>query len=120
MIYYFDTLTNKTQNLVKEVFCDWFWISEKMIKKTTQQDREKHLYGRLSKLGFTNREICNLQVDYDTDVFDFEAGTNPSKYVNDCYNDVVKNNIEWYIDDYDWFQKKHMSDPTYKLPSCFN
>ena len=30
-----------------------------------------------------------------------------------------KNNIEWIIGYYDWFVKKHMSDPTYDFEKLY-
>jgi len=39
--------------------------------------------------------------------------------VLDYYDYVVKNNIEWVIGYYDWFVKKHMSDPTYDFEKLY-
>ena len=119
MEVFFNTLSEEKKKIVKQIFVDYYWISEEMIKHSKDVDWKKHIYNRLLKLNFTPSQIYDLQTNYDFDEFDMPIGTTPSKYVLDYYDQVVKNNIEWIIGYYDWFVKKHMSDPTYDFEKLY-
>ena len=60
MEVFFNTLSEEKKKIVKQIFVDYYWISEEMIKHSKDVDWKKHIYNRLLKLNFTPNQIYDL------------------------------------------------------------
>ena len=47
MEVFFNTLSEEKKKIVKQIFVDYYWISEEMIKHSKDVDWKKHIYNRL-------------------------------------------------------------------------
>ena len=116
MKIFFRKLSKKKKKIVKQIFADYYWISEEMMMHSKDVDKQKHIVERLSKLNLTTKQIRALYDEYLFDDFEVDIDENDiSDYVHNYFDYVVKNNLKWIINNYDWVVKKHLSDPTYEL-----
>ena len=110
MKIYFRKLSKKNKKIVKQIFADYYWISEEMMLHSKDVDKQKHIVERLSKLNLTSRQIFHLFDEYLFEDFEVDIDENNiSNYVYDYFGYVVKNNIKWIINNYDWMAKKHLT-----------
>ena len=119
MKIFFRKLSKKKKKIVKQIFADYYWISEEMMMHSKDVDKQKHIVERLSKLNLTTKQIRALYDEYLFDDFEVDIDENDiSDYVHNYFDYVVKNNLKWIINNYDWVVKKHLSDPTYELDNA--